>query len=100
MTYCESWVVASNALGPRPPRSPDVWVVVINKAGGYMSATEYVSRRCQELWIDRGEVIGQKRYPRLVRARTILARELRGEPFRLSLPEIGRELGGRHHTTI
>jgi len=65
-----------------------------------MSATEYVSRRCQELWIDRGEVVGQKRYPRLVRARTILARELRGEPFRLSLPEIGRELGGRHHTTI
>ena len=65
-----------------------------------MSEFEYVALRAYELGSDPLEVRGPRKYPRLVRCRRQIAEELRAEPWSMSLPEIGRALGGRHHTTI
>ncbi len=44
------------------------------------------------------DITGARRYPRFVSARRQVARELRAAGW--SFPEIGRALGGRHHSTI
>lgn len=43
------------------------------------------------------EIVGSSRNKHVVRARREAARQLREAEF--SYPEIGRALGGRHHTT-
>lgn len=58
----------------------------------------YVTDRCHAMFADPAEVRGPRRYPRLVKVRSVIATELRQRD--MSLPEIGRALGGRHHTTI
>jgi len=54
----------------------------------------YVSARCHELCLGPQAVKGPCRSRELVRARAILATELR------RAPSIGRALGGRDHSTI
>ncbi len=60
----------------------------------------YVIARSNELGFPSDEVRGPSRQRELVRARAVIAHELRLAPWELSLPAIGRALGGRHHTTI
>jgi hypothetical protein len=45
-------------------------------------------------------LLGRSRVHVVVQARCYVSAVLRGEEFRLSLPEIGKVLGGRHSTTI
>jgi hypothetical protein len=59
---------------------------------------DYARTRCLDMLADPIEVFGPKRYPRLVHTRRIIAGGLRR--MGASLTEIGRALGGRHHTTI
>jgi chromosomal replication initiation ATPase DnaA len=65
-----------------------------------VSDYEFVTKRATELGSDPQEVRGPRRFPRLVRCRRQIAQELRAEPWRMSLSEIGHALGGRDHTTI
>jgi chromosomal replication initiation ATPase DnaA len=44
------------------------------------------------------QVRGRERHRWIVLRRCFIARKMRAEGY--SLPAIGRELGGRHHTTI
>jgi chromosomal replication initiator protein len=60
----------------------------------------YVQARCHEMQLGPQAVKGPCRSRELVRARAILATELRRAPWELSLPAIGRALGGRDHTSI
>jgi chromosomal replication initiation ATPase DnaA len=65
-----------------------------------MTPAEYVAFRARELFSSPAAVTGRRLFQRLVKIRRTIATELRGEPFKLSLPEIGRALGGRHHSTV
>jgi len=60
----------------------------------------YVMARCHEIGLGLQAVKGPGRKRELVRARSILATELRRAPWELSLPAIGRALGGRDHGTV
>jgi chromosomal replication initiator protein len=60
----------------------------------------YVQARCNEMQLGPQAVKGPGRKRELVRARAILATELRRAPWELSLPAIGRALGGRDHSSI
>lgn len=57
-----------------------------------------VRRVAAERYVSYLDIRGRRRYPRLVQARVIAARRLRDAGF--SFPEIGRALGGRHHTSV
>lgn len=59
----------------------------------------YVSERCHELQVGRQALRGPQRHQSLVRARAIIATELRQAPWELSLPEIGKAIG-KHHTSV
>jgi hypothetical protein len=60
----------------------------------------YVTARAWELGFSGLELRGSCRSRELVAARAVIARELRLAPWELSLPAIGREFGGRDHSTI
>lgn len=60
----------------------------------------YVSYRSVYFGASPLDVRSQKRDRYLVDVRRKIAAELRAEPWRLSLPHIGRLLGGRDHSTI
>jgi len=55
--------------------------------------------RSNECGVRASEVRGRSRRPSLVRLRAWIAAELRYE-WKLSLPAIGKLLGGRDHTTV
>lgn len=65
-----------------------------------MHPNAYVSMRSVYYGVSPLDVRGQKRDRYLVDVRRKIAGELRAEPWRLSLHEIGRALGGRDHSTI
>lgn len=46
------------------------------------------------------DLLSSCRLRRFVKARAEVAKVLRGEPYKLSLSEIGRLLGGRDHATV
>lgn len=60
----------------------------------------YVMARCHEMQVGPQAIKGPRRFQRLVRVRQIIADELRRAPWELSLPAIGRALGGRDHSTV
>lgn len=62
-------------------------------------ARVYVCTRAKALGFIPDEVLGRARSRDLVRVRAIIAKELRAEPWSLSLPEIGAAMN-RHHTTV
>jgi chromosomal replication initiation ATPase DnaA len=79
-----------------PAVRPDVQ----QRAASAASARAYVAKRSRELGFAPADVYGPKRHRVYVDARARIAAELRAEPWRLSLPEIGNALGGRDHTTV
>ena len=60
---------------------------------------EIVDLVCQEFGVERGEVLGAHRSPRLTRPRLVVYYLARHCSFK-STTEIGRALGGRDHSTI
>lgn len=64
-----------------------------------MTASDVVAAVAHEHGVRISDIRGRKRDPFLVRLRVNIAKQLRGETWRMSFPEIGRVLG-RHHTTI
>jgi chromosomal replication initiator protein len=58
-----------------------------------------LDRVCVVYAVDRASILGGRKYPAVARARGI-AMYLCCKFTKLSLPEIGRALGGRHHTTV
>ncbi len=76
-------------LYPRPPAA----------APARCSLSDIQAAACKEFGVSREELLSSARTRRIAAARTVamyLARELSGE----SLPAIGREFGGRDHTTV
>lgn len=64
-----------------------------------LSAVEAIKRRiAAEAGITVEELVSKSREWRFVAPRRRFVREIR--PLGFSLPEIGRLLGGRHHTTV
>lgn len=63
-----------------------------------MSDYELAREVCRENGANWLEVRGPRKFSRLYRVRKKIVDRLRG--LGRSLPEIGRLLGGRHHTTI
>lgn len=64
-----------------------------------MSVHEYIALRARELGIEPDRVYGKRGRQEVVYVRTIIAAELRGEPWKLSYPKIGKVLN-RHHTSV
>lgn len=60
----------------------------------------YVVHRSIQHGVSPLAVRGPKKDRFLVDVRMTIAKELRAEPWRLSLPAIGKALGGRNHATI
>jgi hypothetical protein len=58
----------------------------------------YLKARCKELQTRYADVIGPERWRELVKVRHQLMFEVH-EKFNLSYPEIGRQFGGRDHTS-
>lgn len=65
-----------------------------------MSAAELVALRAVESDIPIDDVRGRSRDRAVVRLRAWIAAELRSPAWGLSLPEVGKALGGRHHSTV
>lgn len=65
-----------------------------------MNAFQLVTKRSFEFEADPRAVRGPGKSRKLVDIRIAIARELRGEPWGLSLSAIGFELGGRDHSTV
>lgn len=65
-----------------------------------MNAFQLVTKRSFEFEVDPRAVRGPGKSKKLVNIRMAIALELRGEPWGLSLTQIGWELGGRHHTSV
>lgn len=61
--------------------------------------TAFIKERCQELGVAYEVIVGHGRSRRIVRIRHQIMYDLRFG-LHLSLPEIGKALGGRDHTTI
>lgn len=49
--------------------------------------------------MSRGDLIGPRRWPRIIRARRVAMAIMR-EVLGMSYPEIGHAIGHRHHTTV
>ena len=64
-----------------------------------MNVIQYVNKRSRELGFFAFDVRGPNRRVSLVRARQIIAAELRAAPWSMSLPEIARAIGRRDHTS-
>ena len=64
-----------------------------------MTPSELVRQRAADNDVPTDVLRGPGKTRLLFNIRTLIARELRGEPWKLSLPEIGRALG-RNHTSI
>jgi hypothetical protein len=60
---------------------------------------DYLRRRCKELGVDFLQVVGPSRDRSLTGPRQLLMWELK-EKFGASYPRIGREFGGRDHSTV
>ena len=63
-----------------------------------MSDFEIVASLSREMGVDPAKVRSHRRWRSLCTARRVIARMLR--EIGRSYPEIGRALGGRHHTTV
>lgn len=63
-----------------------------------MSPRETVHAIAAEFGVTYDELVGPRRYQRIVAMRSVVAERLRAQ--RMSLPDIGKALGGRHHTTV
>lgn len=49
--------------------------------------------------LSQADIMGPRRWPRQARARQVMMAIMR-QVLRMSYPEIGRAVGGRHHTTV
>ena len=65
-----------------------------------MTSREYVAFRARELGFEPYEILSRAKRRSLYDARMTIARELRGEPFGMSYPEIARALGRSDHSCI
>jgi chromosomal replication initiator protein len=95
-------VVAYASLRQEQP-TPALARRVLGRLGSAPAATcglsEIVDATAREFDVDRGELLARTRRPPVAQARQVamfLARELTDH----SLPEIGRGIGGRNHTTV
>jgi chromosomal replication initiator protein len=71
----------------------------VDRAGDACAIGEILDAAAQEFGVERKELLARDRRPNVVTARQVamyLARELTEH----SLPEIGRGIGGRNHTTV
>ena len=64
-----------------------------------MSEREYVAFRARELGVDPDVVLGKRGPNSVLYVRTIIAAELRGEPWNLSYPKIGKVMN-RDHSSV
>lgn len=64
-----------------------------------MTPDVYVTNRSRQLGATGADIRGPRRFQRLVTIRAQIARELRSI-YRMTLPEIGKFLGGRNHATV
>ncbi|PLX36959.1 MAG: hypothetical protein C0605_07775 [Hyphomicrobiales bacterium] len=87
--------------GPVPPGTPEVYFYR-DAAGGYPPLEpEWIIKATARAWhCHAHEIIGQRRFKSLVAARWHAAALIRHNCPHLSLPEIGRAMGGRCHTSI
>jgi len=95
-------VVAYASLKGEPP-TPDLARYVLDRLGAHprqrTTVAEIVEATASEFKIGKDELLARDRRPRVVMARQVamyVARELTTH----SLPEIGRRIGGRNHTTV
>lgn len=60
---------------------------------------QIIDETCRQFQLSTAELLGPRRMDWFVQARHRAAWRMRWE-LRMSYPEIGRRLGGRHHSTI
>ena len=80
--------------------SLDARITVLEKAFGVASTHQKTALQtiAQRANVDLISVLGRGRTQQVRRARAAMVHYLRRQG--LSFPEIGRQLGGRHHTTV
>jgi chromosomal replication initiator protein len=95
-------IVAYASLKGEPP-TPDLARHVLDRLGAHprqrTTVAEIVEATASEFEIGKDELLARDRRPRVAMARQVamyVARELTTH----SLPEIGRRIGGRNHTTV
>lgn len=65
-----------------------------------VTAFEYIKFRCEELGVSYTDVIGPSRFGDHVRPRQMLIWELKNTRPWMTLHQIGKEFGGRDHSTL
>jgi chromosomal replication initiator protein len=95
-------IVAYASLKGEPP-TPDLARHVLDRLGAHprqrTTVAEIVAATASEFGIEKDELLARDRRPRVAMARQVamyVARELTTH----SLPEIGKRVGGRNHTTV
>lgn len=84
---------------PKPPRRRDILHVASADFVPEMTVKQIIAECCQKHGVTMSEMLGLQRFKRIVVARHEAAYRLSKET-RLSMPQIGRRLGDRDHTTI
>ncbi len=60
---------------------------------------QIIDETCRQFQVSTAELLGPAKWEWRVKARRYAAQRMRDE-LGMSYPEIGKRLGGRHHTTI
>jgi hypothetical protein len=84
---------------PAPKARVRDWLFVASRKFSETPSPQIIREVCAKHSVTPAELIGKQRFPNIVRARQEAAYRMSKETT-LSLPQIGRKLGNKDHTTI